>query len=84
MSGFGYALGGDAVQAFTSLPSRQRGELLRLFASVARFPAQRGDFREPGASGRIYEVKLSGDLLVTWWVDHAAREVRIVRIEAVD
>ena len=41
-------------------------------------------YHESGASGRIYEVRLHDDLLLTWWVDHAACEVRVIRIESVD
>ncbi len=84
MSSYSYALGDAAVHAFTSLPPRRREKLLRTFDSLARFPSQEGDYREAGTSGRIYEVKLSSDLLLTWWVDPAEKEVRIVRIEPID
>ncbi len=83
MSAYGYALGDESVHAFTSLPARRREKLLRAFDNLARFPNQEGDYREAGSSGRIYEVILSGDLLLTWWVDHAEKEVRIVRIERI-
>ena len=84
MPAYSYALGDEAVHAFTSLPPRQREKLLRELDRLARFPAQKGDYQEAGASGRIYEVKLSGDLLITGWADHAVKEVRIVRIERVE
>ena len=84
MPAYSYALGDEAVHTFTSLPARQREKLLRAFDRLARQPHQQGDYREAGASGRIYEVTLSGDLLLTWWVDHAVKEVRIVRIERVE
>lgn len=84
MSGYGYALGEEAVHGFASLPPRQRAHLLRALDRLARRPNQPGDYQEAGASGRIYEVKLVDDRLLTWWTDHAAKEVRIVRIESVD
>lgn len=84
MLSYGYALGDEAVHAFTSLPVRRRENLLRIFEHLARYPKQEGDFQESGASGRVYEVKLHDNLLLTWWVDHAVREVRIVRMEFVD
>ena len=77
-------MGDDAVHAFTALPAKRREKLLRICDHLARYPKQEGDFHESGTSGRIYEVTLHDDLLVTWWVDHAVREVRIVRIEFVD
>lgn len=84
MSSYGYALGDEAVHAFTSLPPRRREKLLRVLEHLARFPSQEGDYQETGTSGRLYEVQLSDDLLLTWWVDHAVREVRIVRIERIE
>ncbi len=84
MSDYAYALGEAAVNAFTRLPARQRGRLLRTFDQLARRPHQEGDYREAGASARVYEVKLIDEILVTWWTDHAAKEVRIVRIEPVE
>ncbi len=63
------------------LGARQRAHLLRVFDGLARLPHQEGDYRETGASGRIFEVKLIDETLVTLWTDHASSEVRIVRIE---
>ncbi|MBI2498131.1 MAG: hypothetical protein HYV75_09585 [Opitutae bacterium] len=84
MSDYAYALGEEAVRAFTALSLNQRKHLLREFDRLARLPYQIGDYRESGASGRIYEAKLADETLVTWWSDHAAKEVRIVRIELVE
>lgn len=84
MASYGYAFGDEAVHAFTALPAKSRLRLLRISDHLARFPRQTGDFQESGATGRVYEIKLFDDLLVPWWVDHAAREVRIVRLERVD
>jgi hypothetical protein len=84
MSPYGYALGDEAVHAFTALPAKSRQKTLQACEHLARHPRQSGDYREPGADGRPYEVKLFDDLLLTWWVDHAAREVRIVRLERID
>ncbi len=70
-----------------SSPRCRRGNGRNCCASSTTWPAspaQQGDYQEVGATDRIYEVKLSGDLLLTWWVDHAAKEVRIVRIERVE
>jgi hypothetical protein len=81
MDPYDYALGAEAVHAFTVQGVRERERLLQIFDGLARHPFEAGDFRESGLTGREYEVKLFDDLLVTWWADHAAREVRIVRLE---
>lgn len=81
MEPYGYALGAEAVHAFTVQTVRERERLLRIFDGLALHPFEAGDYREPGLAARDYEVKLFGDLLVTWWVDHAVKEVRVVRLE---
>lgn len=84
MAGYTYTLGEVAVHAFAQLPTRQRARLLRIFDRLARLPHQAGDYREAGTSKRLYEVKLIDETLITWWTDHAAKEVCIVRIETVE
>jgi hypothetical protein len=81
---YGYALGDEAVHAFTGLPVKTRQRFLRACDHLIRNPRQAGDYQEPGTMGRIYQLKLVDDLLITWWVDHAAREVRIVRLERIE
>jgi hypothetical protein len=81
---YGYALGDEAVRAFAALPAKSRRKVLRFCGHLARYPRLSGDYQEPGLSGRVFELKLVEELLVTWWVDHAAREVRIIRLERID
>jgi hypothetical protein len=71
----------EAVHAFTSESGREREKLLQIFDGLARHPFEPGDYSESGLTGREYQVKLQDGLIVTWWVDHAAKEVRIVRLE---
>lgn len=84
MPAYSYAVGDEAVHAFALLSAKRRAKLLRFFDRVTHDPFQSGDYSEAGATGRVYELKLIDDVLVSWWVDHAAREIRIVRIESVD
>jgi hypothetical protein len=81
---YGYAFGDEAVHAFIALPAKSRQKMLRICEQLARYPRQSGDYSETGAAGRIYELKLFEELLVTWWGDHAAREVRIIRLERIE
>ncbi len=39
------------------------------------------DFQEKSSTGRIYDVQCFDDIIVTYWVDHAVKEVRIIRLE---
>jgi hypothetical protein len=54
---------------------------LEVFAGLAAGPSASGDYQEPGLAERKYEVRLVDDIIITWWTDHAAREVRVLRIE---
>ncbi|MEY2879996.1 MAG: hypothetical protein RLZZ15_2376 [Verrucomicrobiota bacterium] len=81
MEPYDFALGAEAIHAFTAQPARRRERLLQVFDELARHPFSSGDYRERGLSGREYHVRLWDDQIVTWWVDHAAREVRVVRLE---
>lgn len=47
-------------------------------------PFRKGDLREQDARGRDNEILLTGDWLVTFWVDHAVREIRVVRLESAE
>lgn len=51
---------------------------------VKTTPFRTGDLQEGDTQGRINEVFVAGDWLVTYWSDHAVRELRIVRLERVE
>jgi hypothetical protein len=80
---YSYAIGEEALRVFVALPARQRRPLLRFLDGLTQRPFQPGIYQEPGAANRIYELQLVGNLLVTWWCDHGAKEVRVVRIERI-
>ncbi len=50
---------------------------------VSSTPFAPPDFQELSPAGRTYEVKCFDDIIVTYWVDHAVKEVRIIRLEVV-
>ena len=81
MEPYDFALDAEAIHAFTSESGREREKFLQIFDGLARRPFEPGDYSESGLTGREYQLKLQDDLIVTWWVDHAAKEVRIVRLE---
>ncbi len=73
-----------AAEAFAALPkTRQRQAAVALdgLRGLAHAP---GDFRQTGEDGRIHEVHLLGEWLLTTWTDHAAREIRVVALEHAD
>ena len=54
--------------------------MLDLADQIARQPFQIGDYSTADATGRRVENLLLDGFLFSFWVDHAAREVRISEI----
>ena len=58
------------------------------FAAIERWvhrieqtPAAVGDYAELDNTGRELQVAVLAAVAITYWADHAAREVRVLRIE---
>lgn len=82
--GYRYTVDDAGCEVFHQLPRRQREHLLALFRQLAAHPFTSGDYREPDTHGESLEVSLfENEFLVTWRSDHAAKQVRIVRVEVV-
>ena len=56
---------------------------MTLIEQLAADPFLVPDLRENGPSGRTYSILVRDDLLLTYWVDHAAKDMRVLRIEFV-
>jgi len=82
--GYDFTLASDAARFLLACPPAVRRSALAAVEALARDPFQSADFQEVGLSGRRYEVKLAGPLAITFWVDHAVREVRIIKCERAD
>lgn len=82
-SNYEFALSGEAARFLLGSPARVRARAEDIFDALASNPFVAGDFTERGPSGRVYQVKVYGDLIVTYWAEHAVREIRIVRCEVV-
>jgi len=80
---YDYALSGLAVRTLLSAraPSRRRAE--QFLEKLAEDPFREPDFLEMGPSGRKFSVFVQSDIVVTLWVDHAEKEIRVVNVEFV-
>ncbi len=82
--GYRYTVDAAGCEAFHRLPRRERERLLARFRELAAQPFTRGDYQETGGRGESLEVALfENDFLLTWHVDHAVKQVRIVALEIV-
>ncbi len=68
--------------ATASRPAQQK--LAVILDEMKAAPFRPGDLQERDAEGRVNEVFVVGDWIVTYWPDHAVRELRVVRLEQVE
>ncbi len=67
--------------AFAQCSPPEQRLLLAACERVARHPFATGDCPMRGEHGRQNELLDLGEFVLTFWVDHAVRVVRIVAIE---
>ena len=80
---YDFILSGNAARTFLNCNASDRRKAIQCFDYLVDNPTQEGDFQERGESGRIYEVKIFENFIVTYWTDHSSRELRIVLFEVV-
>jgi hypothetical protein len=61
-----------------------RRRIMDVVKSLAADPFQHGDYEDSDPSGHPTSITLSGRYAVTFFVDHAMREVEIVNIQPAD
>lgn len=74
-------LSAKAVGFLYSLSKSKQRRLIYLIFRIADYPTQLGDYQSPDDAGREVQHLLIGDLIVSFWADHAAKEIRITEIE---
>ena len=72
------------LAVFHGATRRERKALLDFFDRLAKLPATTTEWALVDETGRTNYQTAVGRILVTYWADHAAREVRIVRLDRVD
>ena len=63
---------------------RNRGLIMGFVRSLADNPFEVGDYQGRDDVGHELQMKIIGDYAVTFLVDHAAREVKILKIQSAD
>lgn len=81
MKVFGPAYSQEALAALLAAGRVRRRQALMEISRLCRYPVRRGDSAMVGRDGRQCQMLLLDDLLLTYWVDDAAGEVRLVTIE---
>jgi hypothetical protein len=78
--GYTYVLGEIACDFAFRLPPRERQRLAVACRMLARHPQRQGDYITRDDTGRVLQNLLIDDWVVTFWADHAVKEVRITEI----
>ena len=66
-------------------PARSdRERILAFLENLAKNPRQLGDFEDSDEVGRPVQTKIIGGIALTYWADHAVKEVKVVKIETAD
>lgn len=68
------------MTAFHSARKRERKQLLDFFDQLALNPFTESEWSVTDATGRPNFQSSVGRFLVTWWADHATKEIRIVKL----
>ena len=71
------------MAVFHSAPKRERKVLLDFFDRLAANPFLESEWTVEDATGRIHFRQQVGKHLVTYWADHAVKEVKIVKLERI-
>jgi hypothetical protein len=84
VDGYELVLSEAAAMTLATVARADQRRLAVILDEVKVSPFRRGDLQERDAQGRLNEVLVFGDWLVTYWPDHAGRELRVVRLERVE
>jgi hypothetical protein len=76
-----YVLDCDVAETLLRLPARQREELIRSFRLLASGPYQQGDTSFKDSMLRDIQKKRFGRWFISFWADHAVKELRIVGVQ---
>jgi len=74
----------EAVEILRSLRGAQRLAIIAFVDSLKSDPNSRGDYSEADETGREVEIKVVGGVAITFWPDHAAKEVKVVDVRRAD
>ena len=84
MAAYEVILHAQAWHVLAAAKGADRLELLHIIDQIAANPFRAGDLQQIDSGGRTNEVVLLGGWLVTFWADHAVREIRVVALERAD
>lgn len=82
-SGYSAELSAEVGRFISSLPKRQRNSVFDLLDKIAASPHGISDYQCYDGKGRLLETVSVDRYLITFWLDHAVKELRVVEVEII-
>ena len=76
-------LSGKASTFLVKLSKRKQRKLVDLLYRLADYPSQPGDYESVDETGRKIQHLEAGPLVISFWADDSARELRVTEIDEV-
>ena len=58
--------------------------IIKFLEGLGSNPYGKGDYEEHDSVGRPIQIKVIGKYALTFWADHAVKEVKVTKIEMAD
>ncbi len=78
--GYSYVLSEVATNFALGLPRKEQHRFAMVCRILADSPHRNGDYVTTDHAGRILQNLLIDDWVITYWTDHATKELRIVEL----
>jgi hypothetical protein len=78
--GYSYVLSEAASDFAFRLPRREQYRLADVCRRLAAQPHREGDYATTDHTGRLVQNLLLDDWVITFWADHAMKELRITEV----
>jgi hypothetical protein len=62
----------------------ERRQMMDFIRWLGEHPSAQGDYADTDATGRRREVMIVGRHAITFWADHAAKEIKVTNIQIAD
>ena len=74
----------EAIEALSNIRGSSRRRIAAFIDSLKSNPFQLGDYPIQDNTGRGIYIKIVGAFAVTYWADHAVKEIRVTDIRSAD
>lgn len=72
---------GEALNSLLGCRSSERQRLIQFLDRLSADPFQLGDCEIRPPNDRVYQIKFLAPFKITYWADHAIKEVRVVDLQ---